>query len=265
MPEIWSPPELAIDQRAYFSIGPLEMLVARGSCDWTVAWRHVHGPDASQVAAELPCERAELGDDAQERSFSSQESRGPLVLEPMLADRAVVVRPEQALTVAPRAEVRLFVTTPLWVALRAGDPEALMDLPSAQPKETWFGPSTIEGERCYAGRLPLCHDAAACGDPPHRALTPLLIRNRASQALAVERIRLPMPRLTLHRTKDGVFWTSRVSVLRKEGSEEVDVEVLPHAPQEAVAARQVGAARDPAGSNVMSRALDSVFSHSFLP
>ena len=88
--------------------------------------------------------------------------------------------------------------------------------------------------------MPLRHDATACGDPPYRAVTPLLIRNRASQALAVERVRLPVPRLTLHCAKDGVFWTSRVSVLRREGSEEVDVEVLPHAPREAGDANLLG-------------------------
>jgi hypothetical protein len=261
MAEIWTEHEIGVGESALFRLGMLRLHAARGEHDWSLAWRWasdavVGGPDL----AEGP------GEDALRRSFAFPHSQGPLRLSPVLADRPVIVRPAQDITVAPQALVQLYVTTSLWVNVAAeGGAEPLLELPCVQPKETWFGPSTMEGERCYAGRLPLRPHHEALAGIAHRAITPLLIRNRSAEPLPVLRARLPVPRLTLFRARDGGFWTSRVSVLRREGSDDVEVEVLPRAPDEAGQAAQVASARDRAAAGVVSRALGSVFSHSFIP
>lgn len=265
MSDIFTRHELAVDERARFRVGLLELLVARSGHGWNVGWRHAPDGVLPGMSVELGSSIEQLGDGATVRSFAFSRSLGPLELRPVLADRAVVVRPVHELVVAPKDLVQLYVTTSLWVALwvAEGD-QVLMELPCVRPKETWFGVDTLEGERCYAGRLPLCHIATACAGVPHRAVTPLVIRNRSSLPLPIARLRLPVPRLPLHRAPDGAYWTSRVSVVRKEGSDEVDVEVLPSAPEEAGEAERVAPPRDPDAGNVVSRAIGTMFSHSIL-
>ncbi len=266
MSEMFTQHDIAVGQRTLFRVGLLDLLVGRSDHGWRVSWKHAPIDTAPEMRVEGSTSIDQLGEGASVRSFAFSHSLGPLDLRPILADRAVVVRPVDELIVAPRDLVQLYVTTPLWLALFVAEGErALMELPCVQPKETWFGASTLDGERCYAGRLPLCHLAPACADVPHRAITPVVIRNRASQPLPVERLRLPVPRLPLHRARDGSYWTSRISVVRKDGADEVDVEVLPSAPDEAVGAVRVAAARDPGSGNVVSRTLGTMFSHSILP
>lgn len=266
MSEVWAQQALELDEQAVFRVGQLRLLVARGLHDWSLAWSY----GADDLAPALAVSRSEglevLGDGVQRCSHAFPHSQGPLVLAPLLADRPVIVRPVHDVVIAPHALVQLYVTTSLWVGVGVeGGEQTLSELPCVRPKQTWFGPNTLEGELCYAGRLPLCHHAEGCAGQPHRAITPLLIRNRSSAPLAVLRARLPVPRISLFRTKDGGFWTSRVSVVRKEGSDEVDVEVLPRAPDEAGGAALVAPARVQGGEGVVSRTLGSVFSHSLIP
>jgi hypothetical protein len=266
MGEIFIRHDLAVDERALFRLGQLELLVARSDHGWSVGWRHAPDDASPWMSVERPSAVEQLGEGASVRSFTFSHSLGPLELRPMLADRAYVVRPVHELVVAPKDLVQLYVTTALWVSLRVGEGELpLLELPCVQLKETWFGANTIDGERCYAGRLPLCHVATGCAGMPHRAVTPLTIRNRAAEPLPIERLRLPVPRLPLHRARDGAFWTSRVSVVRKDGADEVDVEVFPSAPDEAGQAKLIAPARDAGAGNVVSRALGTMFSHSLIP
>lgn len=267
MSEIWTQHDIPVGEGAIFHLGVLRLLATRGVHDWSLAWLHLPEPGPPVMSVERPAGLEALGAGTpKRRTFAFPHSQGPLALFPALADRPVIVRPAYDITIAPQALVQLFVTTSLWVAVHAeGGAEPLMELPCTPPKETWFGPNTTTGERCYAGRLPLCHDTTGFVGMVHRAVTPLLIRNRSAEPLAVERFRVPVPRLTLFRAADGGFWTSRVSVVRREGADEVDVEVLPRAPDEAHKAVLVAPARDRGGPGVVSRALGSVFAHSLIP
>jgi hypothetical protein len=266
MIRIFTQHELAVGERMRLGVGLLDLLVCRGGHGWTLSWRHEPAGSPPALRIERDGVPAQLDEGASQRSFAFSSSQGPLELVPRLADRAVIVRPVHELTVAPRALVQLYLTTSLWVGLQVeGGDQPLLELPCVLPKDTWFGSNSREGERCYAGRLPLCFHATDCAGPPHRAITPLIIRNRSSEPLPVARLRVPVPRLPLHRAADGSYWTSRVSVVRKEGSDEVDVEVLPHAPDEAGPARLVTPARDQTTGSVVSRALGTVFSYNLIP
>ena len=47
----------------------------------------------------------------------------------------------------------IYVSTPLWVRVDVHDPpQFLQEIPVIRPSDTWFGPSTREGELGYAGR-----------------------------------------------------------------------------------------------------------------
>jgi len=266
MSDLFTQHELAMGEHLRVRVGNLDLSATRGDQRWTLCWRHAPYSEAPCMTAEHGVAPGTLGDDVHQRTFAFQQTQGPLAIVPMLADRAVIVRPSHDVTVAPQATVRFYVTTPLWAGIRVNNGELLLaELPCVRPKETWFGANTIEGERCYAGRQPLCHRVTDGPVSPHRAITPLVIRNRSSLPLPIVRLRLPVPRLPLHRSKDGTYWTSLIVVVHREGSDEVDVEVGASPPDEAGKAVRVAPARNQEAGNVVSRALGSVFSHSLIP
>jgi len=266
MSDIFTQHELAAGEHLRVRVGYLDLSATRGDQRWTLCWRHAPYSETPRMMLERDAAREMLGDDVHQRTFAFQQTQGPLAIMPLLADRAVIVRPSHDVTVAPQATVRLYVTTPLWAGIRVNDGELLLaELPCVQPKETWFGANTIAGERCYAGRQPLRQRITDGPVSPHRAITPLVIRNQSSMPLPIVRLRLPVPRLPLHRSNDGTYWTSRILVVHKEGSDEVDVEVVASSPDEAGSAERVAPARNQEAGNVVSRALGSVFSHSLIP
>lgn len=266
MSEIFNQHDLTVGECARFRVGFLDLLVIRDGHGWTLSWQYAPSTAAPRMSADRPATIERLGVDAEQRSFAFGQSQGPLELVPMLSDRPIIVRPLHDVTVGPKALVKLYVTTALWIGVRVGgDAQTLAELPSVWPKQTWFGPNTLEGERCYAGRQPLCHHATGCASTPHRVITPLVLHNRSVLPLPIARLRLPVPRLPLHLAQGGGYWTSRVSVTRRDSSDDVEVEVLPSAPEEAGMATLVAPARNSDASNVVSRALGSVFNHSLIP
>lgn len=251
MEGIWGEHEIPVGGQYVVQVGALHLTVERTTFSWSIAWQYSPNSITSGPTPRVL--------DKNERSFAFHRSSGTLKVVPLLADRPVVVRPIHDIAVAPGDMVQFYVTTSLWVGLRAGEQE-LLEFAGVKPKETWFGPNTVKGELCYAGRLPLCHDATDFLDLPHRAITPLLIHNRSTEPLGVVRLRLPVPRLPLHRGEDGRFWTSQVAV-HCMGDSEVEVEVVPHAPAEAGPALLVSPARDQSKPGVVSRAFNSVFNN----
>ncbi len=57
---------------------------------------------------------------------------------------------------------------------------------------------------------------------PHRAVSPVTIRNRGVDPLLVERLLLPVPNLTLHADPEGHLWSQEVLLVRREGQESAE-------------------------------------------
>lgn len=81
--------------------------------------------------------------------------------------------------------------------------------------------------------------------------------------MPIARPRLLIPRLPLHQAGDGGYWTSRVSVTREEGSDEVEVQ--PGPPEEAGEATLAAPARDATTGTMVTRALGSASGLSLIP
>lgn len=211
-------------------IGPSTLWVYRSSRDWRV----VHRPSTDPVAADPMAQRSDrtvpvgkeamtavLDSEAKELTthrFSVRSTEEEVALRPVLADRPVVARPEHPLSVLPDEAVTLYLSTPLWVRVELRDSERqLQEVPSHRMSDTWFGASTWEGTLCYAtrtaGRLRLDRLPLRL----HRAITPLKIRNTATESLSLERVQLPAPHLALYVTPDNVLWTEAVTMIHREG------------------------------------------------
>jgi hypothetical protein len=141
-----------------------------------------------------------------------------VVLSPRLADRPVVIRPASRFVVAPRHRVSLFVSTPAWVRVSTRDDEVLAEEPWVRPSDTWFGPSTTEGELCYASRTAGRLRVSELPFRPHRVITAVTVENDGDSPLPIERLLLPVAHLSIFRREEGLLWTEDIQ-LRRTGEQ----------------------------------------------
>jgi hypothetical protein len=241
-PRWWGAVTLGAGEVARWRAGPSTVEAARRASDWRV-W-HTTEPDAYAVEAERV---RRVGDAVPEGAptlrFSFAEAPDTITVRPALADRPVVVRPESSLTVPPGERVVLYVSSPVWMALKlevrrprrrrsGGAPQAvvLAELPTFRPSDTWYGPSTRVGELCYAVRTAARLELGELPLRPHRAVTPVTVDNQAATPLELARVSVPMPYLALHVDRAGRLWSDGV-LFTREPDEDTTVRVAPYVPQ----------------------------------
>lgn len=215
-PRWWGDFTLAPETMGRWQIGPLQLWAQRLEGEWCVAWRTGPGPAeaAAEVSLGLPPAAPTAGMNV--ARFGFQEGGQPLRVVPALADRSVVVRPEQPFFIPAGEAATLFVSTPLWVRIFIGSGvEPLLEIPTSRPSDTWFGPDTRVGELCYAGRTLAYTRMQALVPEAHRAITPVRIHNEAHDALAIERLRVPVPLLMLGTGSQDQFWTQSLTLERR--------------------------------------------------
>lgn len=233
-------------------IGPLTLWLFRALRDWRVLHRPSTDPRKADPMAErsdwsLPLDPTEMASvlESEEKEvvthrYSVGTTEERVALEPLLADRPVVTRPEHPLSILPGEAVTLYVSTPVWVRVRLIESDrTLQEIPSHRMSDTWFGPSTREGELCYATRTTGRLRVDSIPRRLHRALTPLHVRNRSEDALALERVQLPTPHLALYTTPNDVLWTEAVTMIHTEGMQGADVQIKDGPPSDVDRARRL--------------------------
>lgn len=238
-PRWWGSVTLPVGGVARWRAGPSTVFAQRRASDWRI-W-HETEPDAYAEEAERARRiDEEPPDTAPTVRFSFAETPDTIMVSPALADRPVIVRPESALSIPPGERVTLYASTPVWMALqvqvrrpkrgsKGPSPVVLKELPSHRPSDTWFGPSTREGELCYAVRTAARTEVADLPLRPHRAVTPVTIENQAATPMEITRIEAPMPYLALHLDRSGRLWTDAV-LLTRQADDDTSVKVTPGAP-----------------------------------
>lgn len=236
----WGAVELDVDQAACWRVGPTTLWAYRTEHDWRLLSSSSGDAMQDDASVTAPADGAEW----HALETRAQSERGLTVhrhtfratpeildLQPVSADRPIVVRPEHPLSVPPGEEVTLYLSLPVWMQIVAGK-TPLEDIPSHRPSDTWFGPSTRDGELCYAtktvGRLRL----ANLPFRPHRSVTPLRIQNRAEDSLQLERVHVPAPYLALYlaEKKEHPLWTQALTLTRHSDGAIAEVRIRPGPP-----------------------------------
>jgi len=180
---------------------------------------------------------------------------------PALADRPVVVRPEHALSVPAGEAITLYVSTPLCVQIHLGE-TTLQDVSTQRLSDTWFGPSTREGELCYAAKTAGRLELENLLKRKHRAITPVRVHNRGTDALPVERVQVPTPYLQLYEAPSGFLWTQMLTMTREKGDAGAPVEIADGPPEDVPDATPRSEPRQKLRSNLVVstfRTLGSLF------
>lgn len=252
----WSEVELPEGQTRHWRLGPLSMWMTRGALEWRLVHTYGADPVDTSLIIGAPPPPQPPDDPARTHRFGTGGRGTSLKLEPRLADRPVVVKPESPFTVMPSDSVDLYLTTPCWVSLSA-DGRELTKLPSLRPTDTWLGPPTESGGLCYATLTRARLSAEDLSAAPHRAVTRLTVNNQGGDPLRLERVRVPLPDLGLYASDTGRLWTEGLTMTRS-ASDQVEVRV-DDAPSAGSATFTQLFAGSRSGGNVLVRALGALF------
>lgn len=257
----WGKFLLDIGQCRQWQIGPLTLIVRHLNGEWQVAHERMDDYDSSEVGWNIS-DTDQLPESMKENSrFIFRDTSGQLSVKPILADRPIISRPITPFNLTAGEEVTLYVSMPLWIKLTVGTtPEkALEEIAIQRPSDTWFGPSTLEGELCYASST---HCRLNLDDLPqrsHRAMTPVLIRNQADTNLSLERLNMPAPLLPLYSCSNGQLWTPQVTLIREKHGDMAELKIDNNPPEQAGLIQQISEPRNKSENGALFRAFNAVF------
>jgi hypothetical protein len=218
-----------------WQIGPLQLWIQHLKHEWRIAWRH-GGDWLDATVRVVPGARNEPppADATQVHCVFGSAAREDLLFAPSLPDRPVITRPVTPLSVLPNESVQLYVLTPLWLRVEMAHPSKLLqELPTYRLSDTWFGPMSSIGEVCYASSSPAYLDLNDVPLRHHCAISSISIRNSGRDALNLDRIKIPIPRLSLFYSPRSGFWTDAFAFERKDDSEMAEIRLERQPPPEA--------------------------------
>ena len=162
------------------------------------------------------------------KRFITSGDNQTVLLQPKLADRAIVSQPLTPIELLPGTDITLYVSTTLWVGVSIGEQE-LLELPAARLSDTWFGPNTLTGELSYASTTRVRLDLSLLEHLPYKAITPIRIHNRGEINLQLARINVPITNLALYQC-DDLFWTSPMTISCDSGLERAHIDISSNPP-----------------------------------
>jgi len=257
----WGSFSLDSGKSRQWRIGPLTLIVRCLSKEWQIAYERTDDFDTSNVTWEIA--DTDLLPEALDNNarYIFRETTGLFTLKPLLADRPVISRPYTPFNLPAGEEVTLYVSSPLWVefAARSSSRRVLNEIAIQRPSDTWFGPSTREGELCYASTTHCRLNLDELPQRPHRAVTPVLIRNQADTTLSLERLNLPAPLLPLYASSNGQLWTPRATLMRDKDGDMAELTIDNKPPKEAKKVVQLSKPRETTNRGALIRAFNTVF------
>ena len=245
-----------------WEIGNLNLWLGRAATEWRLAHQWV---DKDREHWRRERHVAFPGEGVSSERFAMSQTDSTVRLRAMTADRNVVVRPRLPLRVPSGQQAKIFISSPLSIGVSVGEQATfLRELPTRRLSKTWFGPSTREGELAYVLKTEARTVLTDLLVRPHRMVTPILIENRAEDTLEVERLSLPVPRLSLFGTSGGL-WSEAVRLLREEPGSLAQLDITPGPPSEAQDAVELGEPRESSNSRYLFRAFSSILSLTEMP
>jgi hypothetical protein len=256
----WGEFALVENETRHWQIGPSLLWLSHLNHEWRLYHKQLENPLETTLKIYLPASADEIDQTTTQNRFSFSKTTETIQLMPSLADRPIIIRPEHTFYVPSQESVMLYVSTPIWINLQAHKPlKDLLEFPSYRPSDTWFGPSTLEGELCYAARTTAKLNLSELEFRPHRAITPIRIRNRASEPLKLERVKVPLPYLSLYAAEDQRLWTQLVSFERQDDGDFAQLNLAKTAPPEAGPCKRLAKPRHEPGKNVVVRTFSKLF------
>ncbi|WP_293750534.1 hypothetical protein [uncultured Paraglaciecola sp.] len=227
----WGDITLALDEIKVWGMGERKIAIQRLHKEWVVWNKELESESTSQISVKSLKTTNSLIDVPYSRHLVNQ-TKDTINISPILADRPIVARPATSLNILPGEFVELYISSPLWFLMKVNiDASPIVDIPFLRPSDSWFGPSTMEGELCYAKYTDARVNLALIEKRGHRAITPVLVKNQHTETLVIERINLPAPFLSLYADEQNNFWTQEVEITYHSDSDKAGLRLKNTAPK----------------------------------
>jgi hypothetical protein len=258
--EWWGDHTFEVGNTARWEIGPLQVAVQRFPYEWLVAYEYVEMREDRQEwrfsYSDLDLDETELSHVSR---YVCQSTTDQLTVLPALADRSVVSRPITPFNVGVGENTTIYISTPLWFTVSTCSPsQMLFEVAIQRPSDTWFGPSTLEGESCYASRTYARLNLENLIALPYRAVTQVHIHNTSTAPLLIERLNVPVTYLSLFQTPDNVIWTETVTVVQERSASLAEFSIEGELPSQAAGAELIAVPRQNAHKGMFIRAFSAL-------
>lgn len=205
----WHPIDMTTGECWRLAAGTLAIYVRHQADEWLVATKQLE-----DIQENFKVEREALPnmpDDVTPTRYVFRTAPAQLRLTPKSLDRPVVVKTDQPVQVPPGESITFYISSPVCVSIELPEvPMTLQEVPTLQLSDTWFGPSTREGELCYGTRTHARNTRGEVPLRPHRAVTPVTVSNQTATFLAIKKLSIPVPMLAIYGADDGTLWTDPV-------------------------------------------------------
>lgn len=256
----WGEFTLAEGAAGRWNIGPAELWVEHGVDEWRIAYTCAEVPDEETSTVNLALPAGTLPAEARLSRYSFPTRSSRVSVLPLLADRPVISRPDVPLFIPPAQSIQLYVSTPLWLQVRSGEPATLLqELPIVRPSDTWAGVLTRPGGLAYAASTMARTTLEDFPFSAWRAVTPIRIANHGDDTVAVERLHLPVPLLTLYQAQNGTLWTQAVALSRRADGTLTLERFGTEAPPEAATSTLLAGPRRRADRSLLGKAFGTLF------
>ncbi len=207
----WLPVAVDSGQSWQYNLGPLTLYLQRLRSEWLLGYAMLKDQDEQQLLRSRSIPQLPELDNLQR--FIFRESPGHFCLKPKLLERSVVVKTRKQLSIPPGEQTVFYISSPVVVEITLQQPDCkLLDVSSQRLSDTWFGPSTLHGELCYADKTHARHSRAEVPARPHRAVTAITIENNADAMLVLDKLSIPVPYLAVYGLADGGLWTDPITL-----------------------------------------------------
>ena len=198
------------NETSYFRIGKLNLWLRRRHSDWLLNYQH------DDVRIRKAPEEPTAVDDMEESTWQRwafNDQNDTVLIESVMPDRPLVVRPIIPLSIHPKTSVNFLVRVPLWIAVKIKNPKAnilLKELPSEILSDTWFG-TPFEGELCYALKSPAARSMEELKREGFFAISQVTISNNSPEILPVSKFTIRVDYLSIYES-ENMKWANDVVV-----------------------------------------------------
>lgn len=258
----WGQHAITTNKSQYWQLGPLHLWIEHLPHQWKVAWTHEKEWLGSQHRHESNFDSALIPEDAHRVTcVFGNLTHERLSFSPTLPNRPVVTRFANPLHVLPGEDLNVYVLSPLYLRVETIEPSKVIhEIPIFRLSDTWFGPVGHSGELCYSSTSPAFLDIRTVPVRLHSVISAVQIKNLGTDSLRLDKIKLPVPRLSLFYSTRTGFWTDRVTLERRDDSELATIKLDRQPPLEAAPSQFVtGPRSDSSSPKSVIRAFSAFF------
>jgi hypothetical protein len=189
-------------------------------------------------------------------AFDSENFR--VHLKPLLPDRMLTVKPETPFRLVKNARIKVHSRVPVWVGIYADGhhKNKLTEIPTVELSNTWFG-DVVNGTLSYWLSTRARRQIDREMYNPHTAICTFNIHNASGDELVIEKINLPVERLSLY-LHEGQLWSDEMDVAYKGGDQHSEIFMHGKAPSASPQAMYLSHPRNPVKHSLAERIIKGI-------